>query len=224
MILIIAELLMSTTLGEMRTNIRRLLDDLETVDGRWSDGQINTAIVRAASQAGQILAQCGWDDILSATSVALNNGVATIPANDGIKNLFIEFSDGSLTRILPGNGANRSLFAYPSTSTVRVEYYAKTEAPEGDGYTVTYADVDVNDSMVDEFTEYLAASRLKTVEGEQNPLITQAMGQLEAQIRAKYTPAIQVAPAVRWNSVSRLSVWGDSRWFRSGPTSVTIYR
>lgn len=215
---------MSQTRAEARQNVRFLLDDLESTDGRWSDAQINTALHRAAVAVAQILAQCGWDDVMSSTSVALTNGTATIPANDGVRNVFIEFSDGSLTRILPGNGANRSLFGYPASQSIRVEYFAKTEAPAGDGYTITYAGVDINDTLVDQFTEYLAASDLKTVEAEQNPLIPQKLAQLELQVRAKYTPAISVAPAVRWNSVARLSVWGGSRWFRSSPTSVTIYR
>jgi len=215
---------MTITQGAARANVRQLLDDLESVDGRWSDASINTALHRAAVAAAQLLVQSGWSDCLSRAAVALSNGIATVPANDGIANLFVQFSDGSLTRILPGNGANRSLTGTPSTDTILVEYWAKTVAPAGDGYTITYAGVDVGDVLVDSFVEYLAASDLKTVEGEQNPLIIQRLGQLEAQIRAKYNPSVQVAPAVRWTTVGRTGPYRGSRWFRRSATQIEVYR
>lgn len=215
---------MTQTLLQARTHVRQLLDDLETVDGRWSDAQINTALHRAATSAAQLLGQIGWSDALSRVSTTLNNGVATVPANDGIVAVYVQFSDGSLARILPGNGANRSLTGTPSSDAILVEYYAKTAPPEGDGYNILYAGVDVQDVLVDEFVEYLAASALKTVEGEQNPLILQRLGQLESQLRAKYNPSIQVAPAVRWTSVGRTGPWRGSRWFRSSATTIEVYR
>lgn len=215
---------MTQSLLQARTHVRQLLDDLETVDGRWSDAQINTALHRAAVAAAQLLVQAGWSDCLSRVSVGLLNGIATVPANDGIANIFVQFSDGSLSRILPGNGSNRSLTGTPSTDTILVEYWAKTEAPAGDGYAILYAGVDVGDVLVDSFVEYLAASDLKSVEGEQNPLLIQRLGQLESQIRAKYNPSVQVAPAVRWTTIGRTGPWRGSRWFRRSATTIEVYR
>lgn len=215
---------MSQTLAQARANTRLLLDDLETTDGRWTDAQVDTAIFRAAVAIGQILAQSGWQEAVSTTTVTATNGLATVPVNDGIKSVFVSYSDGSLFRLLPGNGANRSLTGTPASASLFVEYYAKTEAPEGDGYTVTYAGSDVNDPLVDQFCEYLAASDLKTVEAEQNPLVIQKLQVLEAQIRAKGNPAIQVAPATSWNSIGRFGPFNGSRWFKSGATTITVYR
>lgn len=215
---------MSETLSQMRSNIRLLLDDQETVDGRWSDAQIDVAIFRAATSVGQVLAQSSWDEVVSATSITVTNGVGTVPANDGIKAIFVAYSDGSLFRLLPGNGANRSLLGIPSSATMRVEYYAKTEAPATDGDTVTYAGVDVNDALVDQFCEYMAASDLKTVEAEANPLVLQKLQILETQIRAKGNPAVYVAPATSWNSIGRFGPFNGSRWYKSSATTITVYR
>jgi hypothetical protein len=215
---------MTQTLIQARTNTRQLLDDMESTDGRWTDAQINTALHRAATAVAQILAQAGWQDIISSTTVALSNGTATVPANDGIHAVFAAFGDGSTSRILPGNGANRSLQGSPTSGSVLVEYYARTEAPAGDGYTVTYAGVDVGDTLVDQFCEYLAASHLKTVEAEPNSLILQGLSTLEAQIRAKYNPGVQVAPAVRWSSIGRNGAFAGTRWYRSGATTLGVYR
>jgi hypothetical protein len=215
---------MSQTLAQARANVRFLLDDQESVDGRWTDAQVNTAIFRAAVASAQILQAAGWEEIVSTANVTLTAGVATVPANDGIKAFYMLYSDGSLFRILPGNGANRSLLGIPASSNMLLEYYAKTAPPAGDGYTVEYGGVDINSPLVDQFTEYLAASDLKTVEAEANGLILQKLGVLEAQIRARSNPAISIAPATSWNSVGKLGTFAGSRWYRSSPTTITVYR
>lgn len=218
---------MSRTLLEMRGDVRLLVDDQDGTgtDGRWTNAQVDTSVFRAQTAVAQILAQAGMSDVITNTTVSLDGaGVATVPENDGIHGIYFVLGNGTLSRIMPGNGANRTLTGTPSTGSILVEYYAKTVAAEGDGYTVEYAGVDINDAVVDQLTAYLAADDLKSVEGEPNAQVARKIPALEAQVRAKYSPGISVSPATNRAVGPYFSSFYFSRWFRSSQTTVTIYR
>jgi hypothetical protein len=207
---------MSRTLTQLSTDVRRLLDDNnDAADARYSSDDVTQAIYRAAQSVGQFLAANGWD-VLSSTEVSLASGLATVPANDKIVNVYVK-EGNSTYRIRQGSGGDRIQVGDPTTATLVIEYIAKNEDFEA-ADTVTYAGLDLDDYQLDQYCAYLAADDLKTVEGEANPLITAKIPVLEAKI------AGNVAPSFQSFKKTGYCTYPHTRWHKTSPTQIRLYR
>lgn len=185
---------MSRTLSEMRTDVRILLDDLNSDpdQARWTDAVVDVSIQRALTSVAIELFNNGWEDIISSTSVTpAATGIATVPSNDGILDVSQNLNN-TLVRVRRATaGSSSTPF---SSGTFTINYLAKTEIPNTDSGICTYGDIDIDDPLVDQYTAYLAASDLKTTEGEPNPLINAKLPELSSRIKAKYTPLSSAYP------------------------------
>ena len=218
---------MSKSKVQFVASVRQLLDakdDLSTTP-RWTQAEIEASIEYALNATVNILHSAGYSDIKTRSVFVLDaTGSATIGQNDGVSAVYSDQGNGSyLERIKPGNGANRSFAGYPMSGSVMIEYIQKSTLPALDADIVTYAGIDLNDAVVDKFAAYLAAMDLKTVEAEGNAQIEKLLPVLEAQIRQKYSVSVQVAPAVNYYARGTVSFSSASRWFRSSPTTISIY-
>jgi hypothetical protein len=211
---------MSRTLSQLKADVRELLDDTNSGTGaRWSNSAIELSIYRAADHIGQMLAKSGPDYFRTTVQVSLTASQATVPANNGIINVFLTYGQDTY-RIKRGNGVSRNIGGFPDSGTLTVDYIPKFVPPAGDGYALEYAGVELDDYIVDQFCAYMAASDCKTKEGENNPLIEKKLAQLEMSLLQRYSPTvISSSPIYTGNGWYK-----DTRWFESGPTTIKLYR
>lgn len=209
---------MTRTITQMEADVRALVDDTNSsTDARFSSAQVVLAIERAATSIGQYLASNGFNDIIQTTEVQLTNSVATIPANDGVRAVYVK-NGTSLHRVKQGNGSNRSLNGVPQNATIVVEYIAKHAAAAPN---VTYASVDLQDLQVDKLCAYMAASDLKTIEGETNQQLERVLETTRQLVLTKYQPAVQAVPLRQ--TALRKGIYDMTRWYKSAPTTITLY-
>jgi len=209
---------MSRTLSELRGDVRQLLDDLES-ERFTSDTIINLAINRAATAVGRTLVDAGWPGIIQTTFISVTNGVATIPANTKIKQVYLS-SDSVGTSLYPLRPGDNTVRVGKNTNSfhIAVDYAAKHVSPSTDGTTVTYCGIDVNDFIVDQLCAYIAADDLKTQEGSGLNTFKEKAKSLEADIMRARSGNMVVPAYPRYNSGYDLY-----RWFQTGPTTITIY-
>jgi len=209
---------MSRTRDEMRADVRELLDS-KTGDPRWTDAAIDLAVNRAADTIGQMLAKNGPAYMRGTTTATITNSTATVPANNGIINVFIT-SGNTTFRLKRGTPGGRQLNGFPSTGTLTIDYVPKYVPPTTGSDPITYCGLNLNDFVVDQFCAYVAAKDCKTKEAEPNPLIMDGLKQLEATITSRYFNNIVAARA---DFVNR-SWYQDSRWYEASPTTIKIFR
>jgi len=210
---------MSKTVTQLIADTRVLLDDADAV--RWTDAQVRSSLQYAATAVANQINNLGYGELVTSANFSLVNSEATIPANDGVKNVYV-VSGTNLYKLKPGAGYDRTLLGVPSTGTIRVDYIPITELPALDSDIVTYAGVDLNNPVVDKYVTYLAAKDLKTTEAEFNQSVEAMLPVLEKQIATKYVPKAVMKP---WSTPPGYNAFYDSKWYVSNHgLSISIYR
>lgn len=185
----------------MRQLVRKILDDEEDESvARHSNADIDDALLYAAQNCAQSLADAGRPNIISFATVNIASGLGTIPANDGIRS--ISTSNGYNSELFPVGSLPLTLVMQVSFP-ITIEYIAKTTLPALTTDIFTYAGQDINDPTVDRFTAFLAAYTLQTTEGSANPQIEKNLALLESQVNSVSSPSIEIMPMQRYVSAIR---------------------
>jgi hypothetical protein len=78
--------------------------------------------------------------------------------------------------------------------------------------------VDLNSQAADKWVAYMAASDLKSKEGEVNQLIEKKLPQLEAAVMQQGSPTIRAIPEFANNDP-----YEDARWYKTSMTTIKVY-
>mgnify|MGYP003527255419 FL=1 len=210
---------MSKTVTQLITDIRTLVDDADAV--RWTDTQIKSSMQYAITATANQLHNFGYNELVTSADFSVVNSVAVIPANDGVKNVYV-VSGSNLYKLKPGAGYDRNINGVPTGGTIRVDYLPTTVLPALDSDIVTYAGTDINNPVADKYVAYLCAKDLKATEAEFNQLVEAMLPVLERQIAEKYAPKAVVKPWI--NSVVS-NAYYDSKWtVTNHGLAITLYR
>jgi len=176
----------------MRTDVRSLLDDkTNDTHSRWQDANVDSAIDVARAATADMLAKNGYNGLWSSTDVTLSGGTATIPAHRRILSVQI-VTNTNFENITQGTHfASRT--RTDISGTIRVTYIDKTSALSADGDTVTYANKDLDDLVVDQFCAAFAANLLKATEAENNQILVNQLSILEKSLIGNTAPVIKAA-------------------------------
>jgi hypothetical protein len=187
---------MSLTRLQARTRVREILDDInEDTHSRWSNSQINDAIDVARSLTAKMLIRNKYHGLWASTTLTLTNGTATLPDNERIISVQIQTGQ-TYDNVTLGSHHTPKVLTQVS-GTLKVTYIAKTAALTADGDTCTFAGIDVEDLVIDQFLAATASMLLKPTENEVNNPLLQQLGILEKSIVGAAAPEVRAVSSQR---------------------------
>lgn len=217
---------MSMTVGQAIGRVRNYLDDQNNgADARWSDAEIRTALEIALDVLVKEAVQGGVHQPIRLTStVQLSAGTITVPANLKIISVFLAYGNTRIP-ILPAGARNRNWVDFATEGPIEIDYVAKNNVNfSGDGYTITYGTVNVDDPSWDAYLIALASIDLAVKEGEVSPvLVDRTEKYRRAVLGTPLTGQISVIPAGRSPLLTPGSFY-TLYYFMKNPTTLQVYR
>lgn len=175
----------------MRTLVREILDDKnEDANATWSNSQINNQITVAQAMTTKMLAKNSYVPLLKSTDLTLTGGKSSLPVHEKIISVQVVTGETNFENIIRGD-AHSSKTLTNVSGNIRVIYIAKDEPVTVDAYTITYATIDLNDPLVDQFCAATASLFLKAQEAENNPVLREQLMLLEKAIIGSVSPEVR---------------------------------
>lgn len=217
---------MSMTVAQAIGRVRNYLDDQNNgTDARWSDAEIRTALEIALDVLVKEAVQGGvHQPIRLQTTSTLSNGEIAVPDNVKVISVFLAYGNTRVP-ILPGPPRNRAWVDSATTGTIEIDYVAKNNVDfSGDGYTITYGTVDVDDPSWDAYLIALASMECAVKEGEVSPvLVDRAEKYRRAVVGTPLTGQISVIPGGRSVLQSPMGFY-QLFYFKRGANTLAVYR
>jgi hypothetical protein len=145
-----------------------------------------------------MLIKNSFHGLWSSTTLTLTNGTATLPDNERIVSVQLQTGQ-TYDNVTLGTHHTPKVLTQVS-GNLRVTYIAKTAALTTDSDTCTFAGIDVEDLVIDQFLAATAAMLLKPSENEVNNPLLQQLGVLEKSIVGVPAPEVRAINSQRMST------------------------
>lgn len=159
---------MASTLTEMRSLVRQLLDDenTDTEENRWADAELDFALEAALEH---VLYRLGpqTSRLDSLQEVTTSSGAASLSSYDPLLIKGVEYKFGNVFVPLE-QGDHRSPTVEGSDATLRITYVGRPTFPSSGGSNMTYGNTNAPLKMIDRAVAIRAALDILPKDGERN--------------------------------------------------------
>jgi hypothetical protein len=214
-------------MSSLRIYVRQLVDDNNnSEDGRWTDSMIDAAILRAADNTAQILAQTGRVDLLSHEAVAIVNGeidLALLPHPIMTVQALSVTSGAQIVPIRRGGMADEGNIVQINASA-SISYFGKTRLyTESGSPRIALCGIEgYTDITIEQVIALTAAIDLQSTEGETVKALAESLMSVRNIMMGSATPMAHSRTISRRIS-NNIPIWQHTRWRYQGRNKVIFY-